>query len=116
MTISCFRTFLSFNPTSSIFEFILNAFFFTCVRMYVGMSSIVYGKTIQKNCIATAQLRLAPGDGGRKKSKKFRFDINFSSMGTIFLVVCMYVGMSSIVYWKTIQKNVCMYVGMSSIV
>ena len=31
VTISCFRTFLiSFNPTSSIFAFILNAFFFTC--------------------------------------------------------------------------------------
>ena len=30
--ISCFRTFLIFvNPTSPIFAFILNAFFFTCI-------------------------------------------------------------------------------------
>ena len=38
VTISCFRTFL--NPTSSIFAFILNAFFFTCIYMFVNEKKI----------------------------------------------------------------------------
>ena len=77
----------------------------TSKQLKFAMDTDVERKARLGKMVATTQLRLAPGDGGRKKSKKFRFDINFSSMGTIFLVVCMYVGMSSIVYGKTKQKK-----------
>ena len=57
VTISCFRTFLVFIQSYTLIFCIYFKcfFFFTCIYiqyMYVGLSTIVYGKSIQKKSYA----------------------------------------------------------------